>query len=136
MTTPARSTHFWIFLVANYLYCDVLSLMDPTFLQAQVQGGPPGMPMGQGFLLFAGILMEIPIAMILLAERLPVRPRRRANIAAGSVMISVQVGSFAFGSAPTLHYWFFSAIEIATLSAIVWTAWKTTLPDAATAPGD
>jgi len=119
-----RFSHLWILLVANYLYCDVLTLMDPAFIQIQVRGGPPGLPLGQGFLLFAAVLMEIPIAMILLARVLPPRSARWANIAAGSVMTLVQIGSFAFGTTPTLHYWFFSAIEIATSASIAWLAWS------------
>ena len=124
MNPPSRFTFLWIFLVANYLYCDVLTLMDPAFLQVMVHGGPPGPPMGQGFLLFAALLMEIPMAMILLTGRLPEKANRWANIAAGSVMTLVQAGSFAFGTAPTLHYWFFSAIEIATSASIAWLAWN------------
>jgi len=114
----------WIFLVANYLYCDVLSLMDPTFQRALLQGGPPGLPMTESFLLYAGFLMEIPMAMILASRLLEHRANRWINLVAASLMTLVQIGSFWMGTGPTLHYVFFSAVEIGTLLVIVCTAWQ------------
>lgn len=114
----------WIFLVANYLYCDVLSLMDPTFQRALLQGGPPGLPMTEGFLLGAGILMEIPMAMILISRLLEHRSNRCFNLVASLLMTTVQIGSFWMGTGPTLHYLFFSALEVGTALTIAWTAWK------------
>ncbi|MBK8801333.1 MAG: hypothetical protein IPN71_04625 [Fibrobacteres bacterium] len=116
----------WIFVVANYLYCDVLSLMDPTFLRVLLQGGPPGLPMTESFLLYAGMLMEIPMAMIVVSRLLEHRANRWLNLVAGALMAMVQIGSFWMGTGPTLHYVFFSAVEIAILASIVWTAWKWT----------
>ena len=114
----------WIFLLGNYLYCDVLSLMDPKFLRVMLAGGPPGMPMTESFLLGAGILMEIPIAMLLVSRVVGERTNRWLNMIAGTVMGLVQIGSLFFGTGPTAHYWFYSAIEVATAFAIVVVAWK------------
>ncbi|MEN9355620.1 MAG: hypothetical protein RL318_2945 [Fibrobacterota bacterium] len=125
----------WIFVVANYLYCDVLSLMDPTFQRALLQGGPPGLPMTEGFLLGAGILMEIPMAMIVVSRLLAHRSNRWLNFGAGIFMALVQIGSFWMGTGPTLHYIFFSAIEILTTATIAWTAWKW-IPSGAAPRGD
>jgi hypothetical protein len=113
----------WIFLVANYLYCDVLSLMDPAFQRALLQGGPPGLPMTESFLLYAGFLMEIPMAMIVASRLLEHSANRWLNLIAGFLMTLVQIGSFWMGTGPTLHYVFFSAVEIGTLLVIVFTAW-------------
>lgn len=113
----------WIFVVANYLYCDVLSLMDPPFLRALLQGGPPGLTMTESFLLYAGFLMEIPMAMIVVSRLLEHRANRWLNLVAASLMTMVQIGSFWMGTGPTLHYVFFSAVEIGTLLVIVCTAW-------------
>jgi hypothetical protein len=114
----------WIFLVANYLYCDVLSLMDPTFQRALLQGGPPGLPMTESFLLYAGFLMEIPMAMIVVSRLLEHRANRWLNLFAAPLMALVQIGSFWMGTGPTLHYVFFSAVEIGTLLGIACTAWQ------------
>lgn len=114
----------WIFAVLNYLYCDVLSLMDPEFVRQLVQGGPPGITLTQGFLLGAGILMEIPMAMVLVSLWAPGKFARCANRLAGMVMTAVQIGSFWMGPASTLHYRFFSAVEITTTLVVVWLAWR------------
>ena len=67
--------------------------------------------------------MEIPIAMIILSRVLPFRANRWANIIAGAIMALVQVGTMSMGTPPTLHYLFYSAIEIACNLFIVWYAW-------------
>lgn len=131
-----RLSMLWIFLVANYLYCDVLSLMDPTFQRALLQGGPPGLPMTEGFLLGAGILMEIPMAMILISRLLEHRSNRCFNLVASLLMTTVQIGSFWMGTGPTLHYLFFSALEVGTALTIAWTAWKWHPTGSAQAPAN
>jgi hypothetical protein len=110
----------WVFVVFNYLYCDVLGLTDANVLKDLINGTGP-IDMTPGFLLASGILMEIPIAMVLLSVVLPYRGSRWANIAAGTTMVLVQVGSLFVG-APTGYYLFFSAIEIAATAFIVWYA--------------
>lgn len=131
MTDKNRQTlsTAWIFVTANYLFCDVLTLMDPTLIQAMATGNFPGIALDQTFLLVSAIVMEIPMAMILMSRLLPEPLNRWANLIAGVAMTLVQVGSFSMGTAPTLHYWFFSAIEIATTTCIAVAAWRwTTTP--------
>ena len=110
----------WIFVIANYIYCDILSNMDPEFLKVLIEGGQlSGLPpITQKFLLIAGILMEIPIAMILLSRVLEYKANRIANIIAGSIMTIVQIGSLFIGTT-SLHYIFFSVIEISCTAFIV-----------------
>jgi hypothetical protein len=119
----ARLSALWIFAMLNYLYCDVLGLMDPESLKGYIAGNVGGIEITQSFLLGAAILMEIPIAMVLASRVLPYRPNRWANVAAGSVMTVVQFSSLFFGSSPTAFYVFFSVIEIACTAFIVWYAW-------------
>jgi hypothetical protein len=113
----------WVFAVVNYLYCDVVSLMDPNLLRQYVTGSVHGMAVTQGFLLAAGALVEIPMAMILLSRILGPRANRWANVGAGALMTAVQVATL-FAGKPALYYVFFSVIEIGTTAAIVWLAWK------------
>jgi hypothetical protein len=87
--------------------------------------------MTRGFLLAASVLMEIPMAMIVLSWVLRRGPNRIANLVAGSVMTVVQLGTLFTGSAPTPSYVFFSAVEIGATAFIVWYAW--TWPKAAIA---
>src|SRR5258707_498534 len=116
----------WIFATANYLYCDILGLMDPVLLNQWVSGVVHGMHIDSTFLLFRALLMEIPIAMIIAARLLKYWPNRIANIAAGTVMTLVQAATLVVGAGPTSYYLFFSIMEIAGTLAIVGLAltWK------------
>ncbi len=113
----------WIFLVANYLYCDVFTHMDPAYLKELIAGTIGSIQVTQGFLLTAAIMMEIPIAMIILSRVLKYRANRWVNITAGAIMAVIQVGTMSMGTPPTLHYLFYSAIEIACNLFIIWYAW-------------
>ena len=119
----SRLSTLWIVATLNYLYCDVITLMDPASLKQFLAGDVGPVHISQGFLLGAGILVEIPIAMVLLSRILGDRPNRIANIVAGTTMTAVQVLSLMVKT-PALYYIFFSVIEIACTSAIVWYAWK------------
>lgn len=113
----------WVFAVLNYVYCDVVTLMNPAYVNGLVAGNAGGIQVTQVFLLAAGILVEIPIAMVLLSRMLKYRANRWANIAAGAVMTVVQAASL-FLSTPGLYYVFFSVVEIAATLAIVGYSWK------------
>ncbi|MCX6556636.1 MAG: DUF6326 family protein [Candidatus Aminicenantes bacterium] len=117
----------WAFVTVNYLYCDVMALMDPTILKQFMAGYAGGFRITQGFLLGAALLMEIPMAMILLSRVLKHGANRRANIIAGIIMTAVQIASL-FAGTSTLYYRFFSIIEIGCTSLIVWFAWKWSNP--------
>lgn len=119
----------WIFLTANYIYCDVLAHMESTTLRGLITGTIGSIQVTQGFLLTAAIMMEIPFAMIILTRVLKYRASRRANIIAGAIMAVIQVGTMGMGTAPTLYYLFYSAIEIACTLFIIWYAWKWTNPE-------
>jgi hypothetical protein len=122
----SRLSTLWIVATLNYLYCDVITLMDPASLKQFLAGDVGPIHISQGFLLGAGILVEIPIAMVLLSRILGSRPNRVANVVAGTAMTAVQVLSLMVKTPalPALYYIFFSVIEIACTSAIVWYAWK------------
>jgi hypothetical protein len=113
----------WIFALFNYLYCDIMGLMDVTLLNQYLTGNVGGMTINESFLLAAAILMEIPIAMVLLSRILNYGPNRWANIIAGIIMTLVQIATL-FAAVPTKYYLFFSIIEIATTIVIVWLAWQ------------
>jgi hypothetical protein len=112
----------WIFVVVNYLYCDVEGLMDPVLLRQYLAGVVNHLQINAGFLLAAAILLEIPMAMILLSRVLRYRANRIANIVAGTIMTLVQAATLFVGGGPTIYYAFFSAVEIAGTAFIVWYA--------------
>ena len=119
----------WIFAMLNYLYCDILALMDPDLLNQFITGNVGGIHMTQAFLLQAAILMEIPTAMVLLSKVLKHGANRWANMIAGTIMTVVQFSTLFIGSSPALYYIFFSIVEIACTSLIVWYAWKWPNPE-------
>lgn len=119
----------WIFLSVNYIFCDVLSIMDPGFFKLLMGGGGESVnQINQGLLLGFAILVEIPFAMIVLSRLLNYRANRWANIIAGSLMAVIQLLSIVDDKV-TLHYIFYSVIEIGCNSFIVWYAWKWSKPD-------
>jgi len=117
-----RLSTLWVFMLLNYLYCDVLTGFDPTVPR----------DLSRDALLAASFLMEIPIAMVLLSRILKYRPNRRANVIVGAFLVLVQVSTLFIGT-PTTYYLFFSAIEIACLLFIAWTAWRWAEPVVANA---
>jgi hypothetical protein len=106
-------------MMLNYLYCDVISLFDPAVIKDVVAGHVSGgsVQFTPEMLLASAVLMEIPMAMILLSRVLGHRASRWANVAAAAFMVLVQVGSLGVGT-PTSYYLFFSVIEIGALALI------------------
>lgn len=60
----------WIVLVVNFMFCDIFTLMHSEDLENLWKGSIDGVPISQGFLLTFAIVMEIPIAMILISRLL------------------------------------------------------------------
>ena len=115
----------WLFAILNYLYCDLLGLMYPEDLQGFLDGKVGGLVIDQPFLLYAAILMTVPMASVLISRIAAHRFARIESIAAAVVMTLVQLATLVFGTPPTLHYMYFSVIEVATTIAIVWVAART-----------
>jgi hypothetical protein len=113
----------WLFAVLNYLYCDVLSLMDSHLLKQYMTGVVEGMHMTQGVLLGASVFMEISIVMVLLSRILKYRANRLVNMIAGIVTTVAQIASLFLGS-PSMYYIFFSVIEVGTTIVIFLVALK------------
>lgn len=107
----------WVFVMLNYLYADVLSLMDPLLSPQWVAGKVEGLTITRPFLLAAAVMMEVPIAMTLLSRTLPERANRIANVCAGLFKTLAVTASLLVGT-PNSHYVFFASIEIPTTIAI------------------
>ena len=112
----------WIFVLFNYLYCDILGLMDSLLLKQYLTGTVDGLEITENFLFLGAILMEIPIVMVLLSRILNYQANRWANIAAASIKTIAMVSTMFVGT-PSSYYLFFGIIEIATTSFIIWYAW-------------
>jgi hypothetical protein len=110
----------WIFVLFNIAFRDIHEILRPGFLEEVMTGTVNGVQMTEGFLLLGGMMLEIPIAMILLSRVLPNRANRWANIIAGPIAIALIV----VGAPSDLDDMFFATIEVVTLLFIVWYAWK------------
>ena len=124
-----RLSTLWIFAVLNYLYADVMTLMDPEGLEAIMTGYAGSIQITEGFLLGAAVLMETAIAMVLLSRVLKHRANRWANIIAGALHTAAVFSSMFVGTTPALYYVFFGTIEIACTLLISWYAWRWPNPE-------
>jgi Na+/melibiose symporter-like transporter len=113
-----RLSLLWIFYMFNAAYIDITTLYYSVFINHK-----PAVHYTQAFLLGAGVLIEISIAMILLSRILNYRANRWANIVAAIFLTVVQIVTL-FVKTPTLAYVFFSIIMAATTVVISWYAWR------------
>ncbi len=88
------------------------------------------MELTQGFLLTFAIIMEIAMVMIVLSRVLKQPLNRWFNIVGGIAFTFIQAGTLLSGDF-TMHYLFFSCVEIATTVYIGWLAWNWKDPESA-----
>lgn len=122
---PVLLSTLWLFVLLNFIYCDVIGLHDANVLASLLDGHAGAIEITPLFLLASSILMEIPIVMVLVARLADRSVTRVTSIAAAAFMVLVQCSSLFVGPfSPS--YTFFSVIEIATLVSIVIVAarWK------------
>lgn len=113
----------WIFLTVNFIFCDVFTLMYSEELKHLFEGKIGDTAITQSFLLTLALFMEIPMAMIVLSRILNYNFNRWLNIIFAIVLMLIQLSSLWMDE-NTLHYIFFSVVEIGTLCVIVWIAWN------------
>ena len=123
MEKKALLSTLWIFLTVNFIFCDVFTLMHAADLKNILNGTVGDILITQEFLLSFAIMMEIPMLMILLSHLLKYKWNRILNIACGILLAFIQIWSLTVGDT-TLHYSFFSVVEILTCLSIVGVAWK------------
>jgi hypothetical protein len=105
----------WIFVMFNMAFADIVGFVGPGALEEIM-----AMELPQGLLLVFAILLEIPIAMIVLSRVLKYSANRRANIVAGIITILFVIG----GGNLSLSYIFFATVEVACMALIIWYAWQ------------
>ena len=107
----------WMFVTLNYIYADIVTMIaNPTIYQKAANLMTPGA------VLALAVLMEVPIAMVLLSRVLKHKINRWMNIFAG-IESSAFVAITVHGPMATPYYMFFAAIEIGCTLFIVWYAW-------------
>jgi hypothetical protein len=127
LTARDKLQLLWIFLFLNFIFCDVFTLFHAPTLNQLMTGNIDGMAMNEPFLLVFAVLMELGMVMVLVSRLAPAGLARWSNVAVGTLLIAVQ-GMTLLKPGLTLHYMFFSAVEIGALLWIVSTAltWRGT----------
>ena len=120
-----RISTLWVFVMFNMIFADILSFMNPGFLE-EIVTGTGEIQITQGLLLVFAILLEIPIAMVVLSRILKRGANRWANIIACIVTSLFVIG----GGSADLHYIFFATMEVGCMLLIVWYALKWPNPEA------
>ena len=116
----------WAFASLNYLYCDLVGLMDKNVLNQYQTGIVDGMEMTPQFLTIAGAYMQIALANVFLPHVIKNdKSLQWVQIASGLITTLVQSGTLFMGK-PTPYYVLFSAFEIGTTAYITFDAikWK------------
>jgi hypothetical protein len=116
--TRARLSTLWIVVMFNMAFADILGFIEPGTLQ-ELSAGQTGVQITQGLLLVFAILLEIPIAMIILSRIL----KREANRWVNTIAAVVTTLFVVMGGSTDLHYLFFATVEVVCMALIVWTVW-------------
>ncbi len=115
----------WAFASLNYLYADLVGLMDKNKLVQYQSGEVDGLSITPEFLTVAAVFMQIPIANVFLPHLIKnEKTLRWVQIISGSVMTLVQTSTLFVGK-PTPYYTIFSTFEVVattyiTVDAIKW----------------
>ncbi|MCL2092040.1 MAG: DUF6326 family protein [Micrococcales bacterium] len=110
---PVLLQTLWLVLVLSFLWCDVVSLMDPQ---------DPYTGMNEWTLTAAGVWMLVPVLMIVLSRLLRRRTGRPLGITVAALLMLGHVGSLFMGM-PTPYYVLFSVVEVATMVTIIVLTW-------------
>ena len=125
MDTKVLLSTLWIVVMINMAFADILGLFIPGALEEVAKTSvSTGTPIPQ-LMLGGAIMLEIPIAMILLSLVLKFKVNRWVNIIASVITIAYVVG----GGSTYPHYIFIATIEVVCMLLIIWFVWKWTNPE-------
>ncbi|MEM7330926.1 MAG: DUF6326 family protein [Chloroflexota bacterium] len=114
---PVLLSTLWVFVMLNMIFADIVSFISPSFFDDISQMSDILTP---STLLVFAVLLEIPIAMVLLSRILNKQANRWAHVIAVPITIVFVVG----GGSLSLHYVFFAAMEIVAMLVALNIAWK------------
>lgn len=122
MPAPLMLSALWAALMFLYIYADHFSLFKPGELQEMMAGRMGPLPVTQGSLLSAAILMLIPAGMVFLSLALKPRVSRWVNIVLGALYTAVNVWNLV--GETWAFYLLLGIAELALTLLIVGYAWK------------
>lgn len=124
-----KYSSLWAFTSLNYLYADLVGLMDVNLLSQYQTGIVNGVEITPVFLTVAAAYMQLPLSNVFLPHVIKNdKTLRWVQIVSGSIATLVQ-GATLFVGKPSPYYILFSAIEIGvttylTIDAIKWKVGK------------
>lgn len=119
MTTREKLSTLWIVVMFTMIFADILFFMTPGVMK-QIVDGTTDVKTTQEQLLIFALLLELPIAMIFLSRVLKQTINRIANIVTSIITTLFVIG----GGSLYLHYYFFAAVEIFCMIAIIILSFK------------
>ena len=124
--TKVLLSTLWIVVMINMAYADILGLFIPGALEEVAKTSVSTGTTIPQLMLGGAIMLEIPIAMILLSRVLKFKVNRWVNIIASVITIAYVVS----GGSLYPHYIFIATIEVVCMLLIVGFAWKWRNPEA------
>ena len=124
--TKVLLSTLWIVVMINMAYADILGLFIPGALEEVAKTSVSTGTTIPQLMLGGAIMLEIPIAMILLSRVLKYKVNRWVNIIASVITIAVCCRWWDHTSP---HYIFIATIEVVCMLLIVWFAWKWRNPE-------
>ena len=115
----ATLSALWMFVLLNFIFRDLHEIVKADFLADALNGIYDGREVTEAMFLLGGIIVEVPIAMMLIAWSLPIRVNRWAN-----VIVAPLFGLTLIGSAGDLDDYFHFGLMLMALAAIAWNAWS------------
>ena len=76
----ALLSSLWLFVLLNLIFRDIHEIVKAEFLTDALNGIYNGREVTEAMFLLGGIIVEVPVAMMLMAWILPIRANRRANV--------------------------------------------------------
>ena len=109
----------WLFVLLNLIFRDIHEIVKAEFLTDALNGIYNGREVTEAMFLLGGIIVEVPVAMMLMAWILPTRANRRANVTT-AVLFALAVIATVPGD---LDDYFHTGLELTALAVIIWQAW-------------
>lgn len=114
----------WIFVLLNVIFRDIHQLFRPGMLAQMLSGTVNGAAMTDQVILLGGVMLQLPLAMVLLSRVLPDRANRWANLTAAPAVIAIILVPTLVTSTPDLDDLLFTAVQVVGLLFIIGYAWS------------
>ncbi|MEO0735121.1 MAG: DUF6326 family protein [Bacteroidota bacterium] len=121
VSPQALLSSLWIFILFNMTFRDFHQFLAPGYIEEMM-----AMEVANLSLLFYGIILEIPIAMVVLARILPDGANRWANLGAASIFLLGLLSNLNWSDYDDV---FFATANVLACGAIIRTVLRLPFPD-------